>query len=560
VSESNAMRMLLDQILTGRLTRRQALTCAAALGVTPLALSHAVTQAVAAQEMRTVTFETIPGPPWEGGTRGGAGRVAWPEDAITLDPPLAYDLGGYYGIANFYRGLLYYGLNTEPQLDLAESMEISENATFYRFRIKPDVTFHNGRTLTANDFKFTWERASSPELGSWVQGFLGSVEGHADFVAGDADEIGGIKIVDDLTIELTLSQPDVTIPGVLAIPPFYVLPAEEVQAEGENFQFTMGTGPWKLEEFDQAQRRYRCSRFENYVYAESLPYFDTLEWEWGITPTLEAQRVQRGELEAMGANVPAATALQLQQGGAGDDALQVWDSLSIVWYEFDVTQPPFDNPLVRQAVNHAFNRDRLQRLLVQPTGHFYPTAVLGYDPEATVYAYDPERAKALLAEAGVSDLAITIPIWGEDQGESQQLLQQDLAAVGITVTLQQDPADENQYGAKLRGMYPVWPRGWGMGLPDPAELYNSMMKTGAPANYGGYSNEEVDRLGAEAQRTTDSAARGELYAQAEQLLIDDAPYLFVGVRQWGTLKRPELQNFTWEPVLYEHWDRYWLQG
>jgi peptide/nickel transport system substrate-binding protein len=551
---------LLDHILTGRLNRRKALARAAAVGITPLALSHAMTRALAAQEMRDVTFGTIPGPPWEGGTRGGTGRIAWPEDNITLDPPLAYDLGGYYGIANFYRGLLYYGFNTEPQLDLAESMEVSDDAQFYRFRLKPGVTFHNGRALTANDFKFTWERASSPELASWVQGFLGSVEGHAEFVAGEADEIPGIAVVDDLTIELTLSQPDVTIPGVLAIPPFYALPAEEVQAEGEDFQFTLGTGPWKLEEFDQAQRRYRCSRFEDYVYAESLPYFDTLEWEWGIAPTLEAQRVQRGELEGMGANVPAATVLQLQQGGSADDALQIWDSLSIVWYEFDVTQPPFDNPLVRQAVNHAFNRERLQRLLTQPTGHFYPPALLGYDPEATVYAYDPERARALLAEAGVGDLAITFPIWGEDQGENQQLLQQDLAAVGITVTLQQDPADENQYGAKLRGMYPVWPRGWGMGLPDTSELYNSMMKTGAPSNYGGYSNAEVDRLGAEAQRETDPAARGQLYAQAEQILLDDAPYIFVGVRQWATLKRPELQNFTWEPVLYQHWDRYWLQG
>lgn len=560
MSEPNAMRTLLDHILTGRLNRRQALTRAAAVGITPLALSHAMTRTLAAQEMHTVTFETIPGPPWGGGTRGGTGRIAWPEDNITLDPPLAYDLGGYYGIANFYRGLLYYGLNTEPQLDLAESMEVSEDAEFYRFRIKPGVTFHNGRALTANDFKFTWERASSPELASWVQGFLGSVEGHAEFVAGEADEIAGIAVVDDLTIELTLSQPDVTIPGVLAIPPFYALPAEEVQAEGEDFQFTLGTGPWKLEEFDQAQRRYRCSRFVDYVYADTLPYFDTLEWEWGITPTLEAQRVQRGELEAMGANVPAATVLQLQQGGSADNALQVWDSLSIVWYEFDVTQPPFDNPLVRQAVNHAFNRERLQRLLTQPTGHFYPPALLGYDPEATVYAYDPERARALLAEAGVGDLAITVPIWGEDQGENQQLLQQDLAAVGITVTLQQDPADENQYGAKLRDMYRVWPRGWGMGLPDTSELYNSMMKTGAPSNYGGYSNAEVDRLGAEAQRETDPAVRGQLYAQAEQILLDDAPYIFVGVRQWATLKRPELQNFTWEPVLYQHWDRYWLQG
>ena len=283
-----------------------------------------------------------------------------------------------------------------------------------------------------------------------MQGFLGSVEGHADFVAGDADEIAGIKVVDDLTIELTLSQPDVTIPGVLAIPPFYVLPAEEVQAEGEDFQFTMGTGPWKLEELDQAQRRLSLLPLRGLRLRRiSCPTSTVWSGSGASRPTLEAQRVQRGELEAMGANVPAATVLQLQQGGAGEDTLQLWDSLSIVWYEFDVTQPPFDNPLVRHAVNHAFNRERLQRLLIQPTGHFYPTALLGYDPEATVYAYDPERAKALLDEAGVSGLAITIPIWGEDQGESQQLLQQDLAAVGITVTLEQDPADENEYRGRV---------------------------------------------------------------------------------------------------------------
>lgn len=562
MSDDRAVRSLLNQILTGNLTRRQAVARAAALGLTPLALSRAMTQAVAAQEMRTVAFESIPGPPWQGGARGGTGRVAWPDDAITLDPPLAYDLGGYYGIANFYRGLLYYGLNTEPQLDLAESMEVSDDAQFYRFRIKPGVTFHNGRELTAADFKFTWERASSPALASWVQGFLSSVEGHTEFVAGEADEITGIAVVDDYTIELSLIQPDVTIPGVLAIPPFYALPADEVEAAGDDYQFTMGTGPWKIEEFDQAQRRYRCSRFEDYVYADSLPYFDSLEWEWGIDRSLQAQRVERGELDAMGANVLAATALQLQQSGAGEDELQLWESLTIVWYEFDVTQLPFDNKLVRQAVNHAFNRERLQRLLIQPSGHFYPTALLGFDPEATVYAYDPEKARALLDEAGVTDLSITVPIWASDTdgGQIQQLLQQDLAEVGITVELKQDPGSDNEYGSSLRGMYPVWPRGWGMGLPDPAELYNSMMKTGAPANYGGYGNEEVDRLGAEAQRTTDPAARGELYAQAEQILLDDAPYIFIGVRQWGTLKRLELQNFMWEPVLYEHWDRYWLQG
>jgi ABC-type transport system substrate-binding protein len=555
-------RELVERIVAGRIDRRRALARAAALGLAPAALAHALTGRTAAQATPAPTGDAaaIPGPPWEGGQRGGVGRVAWMEDTVTFDPPLAYDQVGYYGIANFYRGLLYFGLNSEPQLDLAESMDISDDGLRYTFRIKPGVTFHNGRALSAQDFKFTWERASSPTLGSWVQGFLGSVEGHADFVAGTAEEITGIRVVDDLTIELALSQPDVTIPGVLAIPPFFVLPAAEVQAEGEAFQFTMGTGPWKLDELDQTRRRYRCSRFEEYVYADRLPYLDALEWEWGVSDELQAQRVQRGELEAAGSNVPPATVLQLRQANTPEDQLQLWSTLLLNWYEFDVTRPPFDDKRVRQAVNLAFNRARLQRLLIDPTGHFYPPALLGYDANATVYPYDPERAKALLAEAGVGPIEITVPIFGDSQGDSQQLLQQDLAAVGITVSLTQDPATENDYGADLRGMYPVWPRGWGMGLPDPAELFNAMLKTGAPSNYGGYGNAEIDRLGAEAQRETDPAARAALYAEMEQILLDDAPYIFVGVAQWASLKRPELQNFTWEPVLYQHWDRYWLGG
>lgn len=561
VTETAKSHHLIHQIASGQLSRRQALARLAALGISPAILtSLGQSHSSAAQDASPVAASAIPGPPWEGGQRGGVGRVAWMEDTVSFDPPLAYDQVGYYGIANFYRGLLYFGLNSEPQLDLAESMDVSDDAMRYVFRIKPGVTFHNGRALTARDFKFTWERASSAELASWVQGFLGSVEGHAEFVAGSAQDISGIRVVDDLTIELVLMQPDVTIPGVLAIPPFFALPADEVEAEGDAFQFTMGTGPWQLEELDQTRRRYRCTRFENYVYSDQLPYLDALEWEWGVSPTLQVQRVQRGELEATGSSVPPASVLQLRQANTPDDQLQLWSTLILNWIEFDLTRPPFDDQRVRQAFNLAFNRERLGRLLIDPTGHFYPPSLLGFDANATVYPYDPERAKALLAEANAGPIEVELPIWGSDTGDVAQLLQQDLAAVGVVVNLKQDPASPYDFGIELQGMYPLWSRGWGMGLPDPSELFNSMLKSGAPSNFGGYGNEEIDRLGAEAQRQTDAAARGSLYARMEQILLDDAPYLFIGVGQWASLKRPELQNFTWEPVLYEHWDRYWLSS
>lgn len=571
------VRSLIAGLQAGTLDRRDLLLRGAALGLgsaTLIALGQAVSPASAAAVLQdgatpvpgdgtptVVEAMGIPGPPWEGGVRGGTARVAWSDDNITFDPPLAYDVGGYYGIHNFYRGLLYFGLNSEPQLDLAESMEVAEDVKTYRFAIKKGVKFHNGRELTARDFKFTWERASSPELGSWVGGFLASVTGHADFVSGTATDIAGIEVIDDHTIELQLDRPDVTIPGVLAVPPFYALPSDEVQAAGESFSFTMGTGPWKLDELDEGQRVYRCSRFEDYVYKDQLPYFDTLEWQWGVDPDLQAQRVQNGELEAMGANVRPTTVVQLQAGNTGEDQLQLWDSLTLMWYEFDVTTAPFDDVRVRQAINHAVNKERLTRLLIKPTGHFLPPALLGYDEALTVYEHNPGRARELLAEAGYADgLEIQVPIWVETQGDVQQLIQQDLSEVGITITLQQETGNDHDYGTGLQGgAYGLWPRSWGMGLPDPSELVNSLINTGAPSNYGGYGNSQVDALGLEAQSTVDPSRRADLYRQLEKLLVEDAAFLFLGVTQWATLKRPELQNFVWGPVLYEYWDRYWLQ-
>jgi peptide/nickel transport system substrate-binding protein/oligopeptide transport system substrate-binding protein len=113
----------------------------------------------------------VPGPPWEGGKRGGQATVVWPDPSVIYDPPLAYDLGGYYGLQNFYRGLGYYGLNAEPQLDQAESMDISDDGLEIQFKLKSGITFHNGREVTAEDYKWTFERAVSKDTGSWVQGF-----------------------------------------------------------------------------------------------------------------------------------------------------------------------------------------------------------------------------------------------------------------------------------------------------------------------------------------------------------------------------------------------------
>jgi len=506
------------------------------------------------------TARPIPGPPWKGGKKGGVGSVGWPDKTVTYDPPLAYDLGGYYGLANFYRGLLYFDAKSNPQLDLAESMDISSDGKRYRFKLKKGITFHNGREMTAKDFKYSLERSSSKQIGSWVGGFLGSVQGHAAFASDKAKQISGIKAVDKYTLELRLTKPDVTIPGVLAIPPFFVLPQEDVKRLGKQFVSNpVGTGPYKLQKWDKSGSRYQAVRNEDYVYGKSLPYFDELDWQWNVPETLEYLRAKAGKLDATGGNLANAPSIVAQLRAKKDKNYAEWGSFNLQWFELNTKQKPFDDVRVRQALNYAVNKKRFESLLIKPTGHFFPPNLLGYNAGLDTYEYDPEKAKSLLKAAGVSGLDLTVPILGGGTGRPEQLLQQDLKQVGINVKLVRDQASVYDLGSKLAAKYPLWFKGWGMGLPDPSELVASLIGTGAPSNYSGWGNATIDKLGSQATAITNRGRRGSVYAAIEKQLMRDAPFIFIGVSTWVTYHSDRLQNFGWEPVLYEHWDRFWAR-
>ena len=505
----------------------------------------------------------VPGPPWQGGVKGGNGISLWTDSTLNFDPPLAYGQGDYYGLSNFYRGLAFYSADGQPELDMAKSVDVAADGKTYTFVLKPGLKFHNGRTVTAADFKWTFERSSSKKVGSWVQGFLGSVKGHADFVAGKAPTITGIVAKDESTLVLQMDKPDVTILGVVGIPPFYVLPKEEVARLGPKLSTNpIGSGPYKLKTWDDNNRVVTGERFTDYVYAAELPYLDTVEYHWGVTEDVAYLKVSRNDAD-LALSVPASAIPKIQQDPAQASRFKQWPSFTLTWWQFDVTEAPFNDVRVRQAFNHAFNRDRIKPFGFDSNGHFFPPGLLGYDAAAPVYAYDPDKAKALLAEANATNLAITLPVLEAGQPNNArvaQLLQQDLQAVGVTVTLEQVQQTAYDLGAGLRKKYSMWNIGWGMGLPDPSELVSSLIGTDAPSNYGGYSNKSIDATGLAAIGETDRTKRGALYAEIEKTLLTDAPGLFIGVRLRPSFTSEALQNFVWNSVLWTYWDRYWKKA
>jgi ABC-type transport system substrate-binding protein len=503
---------------------------------------------------------TIAGPEWQGGIPGGIGVSLWPDPSLVYDPPLAYGQGDYYGLHNVYRGLTFYGGAENVELDQAESVDLSDDGLQYTFTLREGVTFHNGRAVTAEDYKWTFERSSSKEIESWVQGFLASVKGHAEFVDGKADQISGIVAQDERTLVMTLTKPDVTIMGVVGIPPFYVLPREEVEAFGEDWpQNPVGTGPFKLKSWDNGQRVVTFEKYEDYVFGPELPYLDEVEYRYGVSDDVAFLTVARNEAD-LALNVPASAIPRIKENAEQSERFKEWGSYTLSYWQFDVSKPPFDDVRVRQAVNHAFNRERTEALGYVADGHFYPAGLIGYNESAEVFAYDPDRARELLAEAGVSDgdISFTMPVFGTNVAPRlSQLLQADLKEVGIEVELEQLDLTPYDIGAELPEKYPLWGMGWGMGLPDPSELISSLVGTGAPSNFGGYGNPRIDELGVQAISEADPDARAALYAEIESILLADAAFLFFGTSAAPSFTSASLENFSYEPVLRTYWDRYW---
>ena len=546
----------LESISAVLITRRHLLLGASTLGLAGVGIMPARGLA-----QTKIDPATIPGPTWAGGTMGGRGINVWGDTSVDFDPLLAYGRADYYNLSNFFRGLTFLSTGSEPQLDLAESVDISADGLVYTFILRDGIMFHHGRKAVAEDFRWSIERAVSPEKASWVQGFMTSVAGYDVFVAGEAPTLAGVAAPDDRTIVITLSQPDARLLSILGIPPFYVLPREEVERLGDEFlTHPVGTGPYKLLSFDSASSQMIATRFEDYIYRDHLPYLDEVEVRWNVTGDIQYLQVVRGDADlTMG--VPTSVVPDIMADPEQAARFTAQDALDVNWWAFSVTRAPFDDVRVRQAINLAVDRARTASFGINPTGHLFPPSLLGFSETAPVYAHDPDRARALLAEAGVPDIELRIGVFGATSGNGvriAQLIAQDLEAVGIRSVIEQRQESVLDIGTAVTDKYDMWNHGWGMGLPDPSELAASLFGTGGAGNLGGYSNPALDAKARDAIGITDREARARAYAEIEADLLADAPFLFMGVAQLNSMRSARLQNFVFDPALWTYWDRYWI--
>ncbi|WP_082505397.1 ABC transporter substrate-binding protein [Aureimonas sp. Leaf324] len=466
--------------------------------------------------------------------------VTYKDDIATLDPAIGYDWQNFSMIKAIFDGLMDYEPGTAKlRPGLAESYEISPDGKVFTFKLRDGVKFHNGRAMTAEDVKYSFERTVNPATQSPGAGFLGSIEGFEAMQGGTATELSGVKILDPKTVQVTLSRPDATFLSVMALNFSFIVPREEVEKSGADFgRNPVGTGAFKLAEWTLGQRLV-LEKNPDY-YREGAPKLGGITFEIGQEPVVSLLRVQNGEVDVPGDGIPPAKFREVMGNPA--EAAQVVEGVQLHtgYITMNTKAAPFDNLKVRQAVNMAINKDRIVQIIngrATPANQPLPPTMPGYIQNFEGYKYDVEAAKKLLAEAGhEGGFETELFVANVDpQPRIAQAIQQDLAAIGIKASLQSlAQANVIAAGGSAEGAPMIWSGGmaWIADFPDPSNFYGPILGCAGAAdggwNWAKYCNEALDEKAAAADAMVDpakAAERASAWGEVYKGVMADAPWV-----------------------------------
>lgn len=493
----------------------------------------------------------------DGKIRGGTFKRLW-ADPPTLDPHLTTDTTSAGIVVELFSGLVT--LNTDLQLvpDVAESWDISEDGLVYTFKIRPDAMFHDGKPITARDFKWSLERAASPSTASPVADtYLADIVGVQEVLDGTVTDISGVKVIDDLTLQITIDAPKAYFLAKLTYPTAYVLDQENVEAGGRNWTDNLnGSGPFKLKEY-RIGERIILERNENY-YREP-PFVDTVFMN--LAGGQSMAMYENDEIDITGVGLFDLDRVLDPNEELNRELVVAPPDFSVSYVGFNTNVPPFDDPSFRKALNRAVDKELIASEvlsgLVEPAYGILPPGFPGYNPDLIGLTYDGELARQLLAESKYADadsrprIVITVPGTGGTIGlDLEVVIEMWNQELGVEVEIQQvewatylQDLNQNKFQA-FAGL------GWEADYPDPQDFLDILFHSESSINHGGYSNPVVDAVLEEARIEPDAAKRVALYHEAEKLIVDDAawvPLWFTGERY--VLIKPDVGGYRVTPMI-----------
>ena len=498
---------------------------------------------------------TASGSSGEPQTGGTLTRALIYGDPQNLDPVIrSHGTGTSMVTWNIFEPLIRYdAIKGEYVAANAESWEISKDGTVYTFKLKKGVKFHNGREVTAEDFKYSLDRLANPKTASPNAGNLQKVVGYKEFTSGAASELSGVKVIDSSTLEITIESPNNTFLSILSLPYTSAVPKEAVEELGDQFGSSpVGAGPFKFKSWIRDSELV-LEKYEDYH--GGAPYLDTVVYKILTDQAARDTAFSSEQIDMM--ILGDAQYAQYMNNPKFQDYMIEVPELFIRNIRFNLQQEgPWQDVRVRQAINYAIDRETIIATVLggkaYPADGPLPTSIQGYNENVFSYPYDPEKAKQLLKEAGYAD-GFTLPIlatvhsaWGVTAVEA---LYGYLEEVGIKVEIEQvDMASLSDRVSSGDFKTVMYSNG---GYTNPVEFLSKYFHSdnfGSTGNVGFYKNDKVDELLTKASSTTDEKEMIQLTQEAEAIVIEEAPMWFFNYNKAVIVHQPWVKGLQAVPT------------
>lgn len=536
---------------------------------------------------------------------GGTFRYNENEYLKSLFPLSITETVGHRIVTQVYEGLVHFNpkdLTVEPLI--AESWTVDSTATVYTFKLRQGVYFHDdkcfangkGREVTAGDFVYCFNLLCTPDSkNNGFAFFRDIVKGATELYSArqknehDADELSawGVKALNDSTLQLTLVKPYADFLNRLALPFMNVFPKEAVELyKGEILYHTVGTGPFALKAL-KADEAVLLTRNEKYwgkdEFGNQLPYLDAIKVSFMKEDKTEMLEFQKGNLD-MKYRLPfdmIDDILDDKKQLKGDYKKFVYQSqpeLATQFYGFLFSDKVFSNKNVRLAFNHAIDRVKIADYTAKGEGvpclnGFVPLGMPGYDNALVKgFKFDVAKAKEYLTKAGYPNgkgfpkTTLEINSGGGRNEKVAETIQKMLSEnLNIDVEISQVVWAQHTNNVET-GKTNFWRFAWIADYPDPGNFLNLFYGKNVPATFEEasymnptrYVNAQYDALYEKAIATTNLEERNKLYAQLDQMLIDDAPFLPIYNSVNRRLIQPYVKNFENNGMEYRSFREVWL--
>ncbi len=443
----------------------------------------------------------------------------------TLDPAAQGDIGSAAVSAQLFEGLTAFDAQLHVRPALAASWDLLDGGRRIVFHLRPDLKFSDGSPLAAEDVVRSWMRIVDPDAPSPLVSLIADVQGALEYARDESSDPDSVGLsADGLDVDVRLKRPATDFVSIVASPTFAVLPpgVGEDPAALLPAKF-VGSGAYVL----KAVTDEKSTLAANEHYWAGPPPIPTVELVHDIGGRSPVAAFEDGDLDLTGVFPFDATWIaydetlgpQLRQGA----------SLSLTYYGFDTTRPPFDDVRVRQAFARAVDWRRLVSLVANQTATvatgMVPPGIPGRSERDFLPAHDPEGARALLADAGFAGGAgfpeTTFRTFGGPYDRA--VVAEIERELGVELSYETSSGD---YFDRLASDPPqMWSLGWVADYPGPNDFLGILLGTGSSNNYGHWSSQMFDAAVADALETTDPTAVRAAFDRAETIVRDDAPVI-----------------------------------